>query len=665
MNACNLIDHNSTFIQPSQPGTCQNLLVALSVISLLGSLIATGCLFPKMGYWSFSIGGAGIAITSILLCIRYRFHFAKEATPQEEIDQPSPCKALPTMPDTFQPNPISPIDPSTEPLQPLVSFSNDMIHPYMKYLVALYYPQATISEEEHCFPIEELESRMRSLNKITDDYQRFNYPFCISVADSHFALVYINRTKRRVEYYGLKTRPEHPKIQKELTRIAEILTREEPGNKPFELKISIRIPQRAEEHLSGIWVLYCLKDRLDEQKMYISIELKIPFLVSRAIQRFTQAVLKSMQSVNALVKQAKEEELAAYSKYYSDPNADKYLKCYEEDCSKIHHVKRLAQLLRGIRLDPTSAQSLLAAQALPDTCLLQQKALWSKNPPPTSQIVTGVYNNFGEHGWLEAQTIYLYMQFLVSPHYPQNTLPQTSCPLGHGMAKKARILCCPISSLMKNIQMLNQETLNYKKVNCPFVIHVTGNHWTLVYINRSKRTIEYYDSKINYGGSEYPKIVNELTRIAAVLTEEEPGVKPFKLELKITTVLQPDSFQCGIWVLYFLDKIFNNPNLDFNNLIEPEKIIAKYRIEVINRISQMLDIEDQAQNQELSDYEKYYKDKTIGSALYFQERRQQKCLLRWKQLAECKLLTPRSILIPNNGLKLSQSGAERTHSMGR
>ena len=653
MSTCNSVESSSSAFVHSKPANLvSNLLIALSVISLIGSLIATGCLFQKLGYWSFSIGGGGIAF-AILLGVGYCGYLARKPTPQERL-----CKSdhpQGTQP-SLGPQPKSPLVPyrentqavpflsaQTEAILPTHSFSNDMIHPYMKYLVALYYPQVTLSEEEHGFPIGKLETRIRSLNQSTENYQKFNYPFCISVTDSHFALVYINRTKRRVEYYSLKAESEHPEIPEELRRIAEILTKEEPGKKSFELKIRVHTPCQNQMSQSGLWVLYCLKDRLDDQKLYKPNELKIPELVSKAIEKYETAVLQSWETAQVLLQQAQEEERVAYSKHYADPKEPKkYLDYYEEDCRKIPPVKRLAQLLRGFSLDPSSSQFRLAPQAPPNMTLREHDTLWAKKPAPAVPAASKTHE-FERH-WLTSYDIYLYMQFLAAAHYPQITLPQSSSPIHTGALKAASLLCCPITSLMKHIQMLNQETLNYKNVNYPFVIHVTGNHWTLVYINRIARTIEYYDSKIHYGASEYPQIVTELKRIAGILTQEEPGLKPFQLELKITTLLQPDSFQCGIWVLYFLDKILNEKNFEFNKIPDPKSVIAHYRIQVFNRLSQMKSIETQAEKQELDAYIKYYKDKTIGSALYYSDRRQQKCLWRWKQLAEGKLLSPQATL---------------------
>ena len=109
-----------------------------------------------------------------------------------------------------------------------------------------------------------------------------------------------------------------------------------------------------------------------------------------------------------------------------------------------------------------------------------------------------------------------------------------------------------------------------------------GNHWTLIYINFDKRVVEYYDSKKRYG--TYDAIVEKLEALTATLNEQYPDIdRPFQFESKITKTLQPDSYQCGVWVLYFIEKLLANPDEDFNTLDinAAQIIIATYRRSII------------------------------------------------------------------------------------
>ena len=50
---------------------------------------------------------------------------------------------------------------------------------------------------------------------------------------------------------------------------------------------------------------------------------------------------------------------------------------------------------------------------------------------------------------------------------------------------------------------------------------------------------------------------------------------------KINQVLQPDSYQCGAWVCYFLEQRLQNPDTDFNALARDmdntQNMISNYR----------------------------------------------------------------------------------------
>lgn len=59
-------------------GKC--LLVALGIITIIGGLVATGCLYSRLGYSSFAIGGAGLVLG--ILC----FVISKYCKPKRFID---------------------------------------------------------------------------------------------------------------------------------------------------------------------------------------------------------------------------------------------------------------------------------------------------------------------------------------------------------------------------------------------------------------------------------------------------------------------------------------------------------------------------------------------------------------------------------------------------
>jgi len=114
-----------------------------------------------------------------------------------------------------------------------------------------------------------------------------------------------------------------------------------------------------------------------------------------------------------------------------------------------------------------------------------------------------------------------------------------------------------------------------------------GNHWTLIYINFDKRVVEYYDSKQTYG--TYDAIIEQLEALTVILNEQYPDTEnPFQFESKIKKLLQPDPYQCGVWALYFIEKLLENPDVDFNalDIDAAQTMIAAYRKAIIPHLEE-------------------------------------------------------------------------------
>lgn len=131
---------------------------------------------------------------------------------------------------------------------------------------------------------------------------------------------------------------------------------------------------------------------------------------------------------------------------------------------------------------------------------------------------------------------------------------------------------------LKTVNILAYESI-------VFPISVSGNHWTLLFIDRKKRTVEYCDSKISYGN--YSQFVQDFKCVAEELSKADPGGKPYVFTSKIQKNLQPDGYQCGPWILYFTEKRLENPDIDFNELDErdAQSMIACHRLSVMEALN--------------------------------------------------------------------------------
>jgi hypothetical protein len=129
---------------------------------------------------------------------------------------------------------------------------------------------------------------------------------------------------------------------------------------------------------------------------------------------------------------------------------------------------------------------------------------------------------------------------------------------------------------------LPSEIKDFDTLNIPLFVEVPGHHWVLVYIDRKKGTVEYYDCLKNFG--KYDAVKQILTKIADKLG--------YQFVHKINHILDNSGNDCGIWVLYFLESKLKNPDVDFNQLDieELQNIIKKYRKHVILKILEMASV---------------------------------------------------------------------------
>lgn len=116
--------------------------------------------------------------------------------------------------------------------------------------------------------------------------------------------------------------------------------------------------------------------------------------------------------------------------------------------------------------------------------------------------------------------------------------------------------------------------------NIPFRFHLGGNHWTFVYIDQKKRTVEFYDSM----GTSFEGAQESLNRAAEQLSAKFPGDMPFEVQNKITNACQRNGVDCGPWTMFFMLNRISNPEVDFNSIgvsRESRAMVADFRNHIV------------------------------------------------------------------------------------
>jgi hypothetical protein len=118
----------------------------------------------------------------------------------------------------------------------------------------------------------------------------------------------------------------------------------------------------------------------------------------------------------------------------------------------------------------------------------------------------------------------------------------------------------------------------YETKDVATVVH-HGTHWAFLLIDRGKREIAYFDSKRNWNKVQTRYA---LERITSRLSAQTPEKLPFTLVYKINKVIQQDSYECGVWCLFFFAKFLEDPTFDFNTLNNRagQRLIQQYRAHV-------------------------------------------------------------------------------------
>jgi len=134
------------------------------------------------------------------------------------------------------------------------------------------------------------------------------------------------------------------------------------------------------------------------------------------------------------------------------------------------------------------------------------------------------------------------------------------------------------------------------------------SHFTLVYIDCQRFTVEFYDSVGR--SANHPQVVASLKKVAEYMTKVRPAQdnRPYTVIYKIEKSIQAGDHDCGAWVLYFLKHRLSNPNINFN-LIPPKKRnreISNFRHELAKEAKAKLLAQAKQHNpQQFEEWEKW------------------------------------------------------------
>jgi len=96
-----------------------------------------------------------------------------------------------------------------------------------------------------------------------------------------------------------------------------------------------------------------------------------------------------------------------------------------------------------------------------------------------------------------------------------------------------------------------------------YPVLTSKDHWTLVVVDREKRSIEYYNS---FGAAETDvQTVQYLEKIKPLLNQFDVPGKPYTFSA-LKQKLQSNLSQCGPWTLFLLQQRLEKPGFDFNTL---------------------------------------------------------------------------------------------------
>lgn len=214
---------------------------------------------------------------------------------------------------------------------------------------------------------------------------------------------------------------------------------------------------------------------------------------------------------------------------------------------------------------------------------------YEKEDIPTCGGLLPNWFDFRGSKWLDSYHIFAFI-LLMTKEFPNLSTPDNLYPYELDDAERRKFLFDRViadghfdsdyANCTHDLQCLEKKIFAYP-------IHVTKNHWTLAIVDREKRTVEYYDSKKNYGN--HGTIIKGLKELAEVLSKTDnanPEKEDYTFIEKVVKNIQPDVYQCGIWSCYFLEQRLKDPDFKFELLevSDSQPKIANFRLYVMDKL---------------------------------------------------------------------------------
>jgi hypothetical protein len=339
------IHHSSSSITASSKElNCgRHVSVALGMIILIGSLVAAGFLYAQVGYWSLALAGSGLIVGSGLIAIGLR-GCKTPSQPQTKDEKPLSLSEVPV---PIAPVSQAPSGPAEEP--PFLGLPKDFswnisgpvmltqrhLHRYITYLATQFPGIGRHWHEYRSYSIETLMTDIDDLSRIIKNFEDLNFPFYVQIS-GHWALVYIDREKRTVEYYdSMKESGDHRKIDQKLNAIAN--------------RLSYQFIRKTHQQLQsdpvddGVWTLYFLESKLNPE---LNSELNFDQLdfnkAQELIKNYRKKVAQKLIEMDRAMMSALEKKEQEHKVYTGDPP----IKLYQLGVLRIP-IERWRQILNG------------------------------------------------------------------------------------------------------------------------------------------------------------------------------------------------------------------------------------------------------------------------------------------------------------------------------